>query len=60
MTNVVLDGKTYDEINKEFCDTLPEDGIFEGSYVAPEEAADKELRERVGRKYFDWTSDDMD
>lgn len=60
MTNVVLDGKAYDEINKEFCDTLPEDGIFEGSYVAPEEAADKELRERVGRKYFDWTSDDMD
>lgn len=59
MTNVVLDGKPYEEINKEFVDKLPTQGIFEGTYVAPEEAADKEARERIGRKYFDWTSDDM-
>lgn len=60
MTNVVLDGKPYTEIDKEFSDKLPDDGIFEGSFVTPEESADLETREKIGRKYFDWTPDDLD
>ena len=60
MTNVVLDGKTFTEIDKEFVDKLPEEGIFEGSYVTTEDSADIEAREKLGRKYFDWTSDDQD
>ena len=60
MTNVILSGKPYTEINKEFVDTLPTNGIFEGSYVPPDEAADNEARERIGRKYFDWISGEID
>jgi hypothetical protein len=40
-------------------DKLPEAGVFEVTYVAPEEAADKESREKIGHKYFDWTADDL-
>lgn len=58
MTNCSLNMKPLDEINKEFADKLPDQGIFEGTYVTPEENADHEAREKVGRKYFDWTSDD--
>ena len=60
MTNVILDGKAFAEIDKEFADKLPDTGIFEGSYITPEDAANIETREKIGRKYFDWTSDDVD
>lgn len=59
MTNVFLDGKQISEVNKEFIDSLPQKGIFEGSYVTPDEAADNDARERIGRKYFDWISDEI-
>jgi hypothetical protein len=58
MTNVSLNGKVVTEVTKEFMDALPSEGIFEGSYVASDEVADAEARERIGRKYFDWTADD--
>lgn len=58
MTNVILDGNPYEELTKEFIDKLPSSGIFEGSYVVPEESADVETRERLGHKFFDWTRDD--
>ncbi len=59
MASVSLDGVPQEEINKEFADKLPETGIFEGSYVTPEEAADNELREKIGRKYLGWTPEDV-
>jgi hypothetical protein len=58
MTNVILDGTPYEEITKEFDDKLPSSGIFEGSYVAPEESADNDAREKLGQKYFDWSGND--
>jgi hypothetical protein len=33
MTNVFLDGKEYEKIDKEFIDKLPQSGIFEGTYI---------------------------
>ena len=33
MTNVHLDGKAYETINKEFVDKLGDKGIFEGTYI---------------------------
>ena len=60
MTNVLLNSKSISEINKEFVDNLPQEGVFEGSYVPNEDAANYEARERIGRKNFDWTSDDLE
>lgn len=36
MTKVILNGKPIEEINKEFVDSLPKEGIFEGSFIPPE------------------------
>jgi hypothetical protein len=33
MTNVSLDGKAVETINKEFVDKIAEKGVFEGTYV---------------------------
>jgi len=33
MTNVHLDGKAFETINKEFIDKLGDKGIFEGTYI---------------------------
>ena len=55
MTNVILDGTPFEEIDKDFVDKLAETGILECSYVTPEEAADNECREKMGIKYLGWT-----
>lgn len=60
MTNVVFNGKPIPEVNKELVDSIKTEGIFECSYVPPEDAANVEARERLGKKYFDWTSDDLE
>ena len=59
ITNVVLDLVPVEEVDKEFIEKLPEQGIFEGSYVAPEEAADNEFRGKIGRKYLGWVLEDL-
>jgi hypothetical protein len=33
MTNVHLDGKPHETVNKEFMDKLGDSGIFEGTYI---------------------------
>lgn len=33
MTNVVLDAKSFETVDKEFMDKLGDKGIFEGTYV---------------------------
>lgn len=58
MTNVTMNSKPIAEINAEFEKNLPKEGIFEGSYVPPEDAANNEARERVGKKYFNWSTED--
>lgn len=61
MTNVVINSKPIPEFSKEIADSLSkETGVFEGSYVPPEDAANHEVREKLGRKYFDWISDDLE
>ncbi len=48
MTNVMLDGKPVETVNKEFTDKLGDSGVFEGTYVCKPEAANEELREKLG------------
>jgi len=59
LTNVILDGNSVEVVDKEFVDNLPLTGIFEGSYVAPEDAVDEECRDKIGKKYLGWTSADV-
>ena len=54
MTNVHLDGKSQESINKEFIDKLGESGIFEGTYICLPANIKEEVREKLGQKYLDW------
>lgn len=48
MTNVSLDGKAVETVNKEFADKLGETGIFEGTYICQPANINEDLRERLG------------
>ena len=54
MTNVTLDGKQYETVNKEFADKLGDSGIFEGTYICQPANIKEDLREKLGQKYLDW------
>ena len=54
MTNVHLDGKPIDAINKEFIDKLPDKGVFEGTYICQQQNIKEEVRENLGKKYLEW------
>jgi len=57
MTNVQLNGKGVEHVNKDFIDKLPESGVFEGTYICQQENVKAEIRAALGRKYLDWTED---
>lgn len=54
MTNVSLDGKAIEAVNKEFADKLGDVGIFEGTYICQPTSVNEDLRERLGQKYLDF------
>jgi hypothetical protein len=54
MTNVSLDGKAQETVNKEFVDKMGENGIFEGTYICQPANISEDLRERLGQKYLDY------
>lgn len=58
MANVQLNGKQYTQADlKSLVEKLPQDGIFEVSYIAPEESANTEVRQELGRKYLGWNAE---
>lgn len=54
MTNVSLDGKPYETVNKEFADKLGDSGVFEGTYICQPTSVNEDLREKLGQKYLDY------
>lgn len=54
MTNVFLEGKEIEKVDKEFIDKLPMTGIFEGTYICQKGAEKDDVREKIGRVYLDW------
>lgn len=52
-TEIKLNNKVV-EVNAEFAATLPETGMFEGTYVCPPEKAKMDLRQKLGTKYLSW------
>ncbi len=54
MTNVHVEGKPIETVNKEFMDKLPEKGIFEGTYICQQQNIKEEVRENLGKKYLAW------
>lgn len=54
MSNVSLDGKACETVNKEFVDKLGDNGVFEGTYICPPTSVNDDLRERLGQKYLDF------
>ena len=54
MTNVSLDGKPIEAVNKEFADKLGDIGIFEGTYICQPASVNEDLRERLGQKFLDF------
>jgi len=52
---VTLHGKEVAAVNKEFIDKLPDQGLFEGTYVCAPENIKLEIREKLGCKYLDWS-----
>ena len=56
MSNVKLNGKSFETIGGEFLQNLPTTGIFEGTYACPEEKAKADTREKLGQKYLDWSA----
>lgn len=55
MTEVKLNGKTIDKMTPDIARTLPETGKFECKYICPPEKVKKEVREKLGAKFLDWT-----
>lgn len=56
MTNVSVDGKSSESVNKEFCDKmfLADNGVFEGTYICQPANIKEDVREKLGQKYLDW------
>lgn len=54
MTNVSLDGKSTETVNKEFIDKLGDSGIFEGTYICLPANIKEDVREKLAAKYLDW------
>lgn len=54
MTNVSLNGKSTETVNKEFVDKIGDSGIFEGTYICQPTNVKEEAREKLGQKYLDW------
>jgi hypothetical protein len=54
MTNVSMDGKSTESINKEFVDKLGDSGVFEGTYICLPANVKEDIREKLGQKYLDW------
>lgn len=54
MTNVSLDGKSTETVNKEFIDKLGDSGIFEGTYICLPANIKEDVREKLANKYLDW------
>jgi hypothetical protein len=48
MTNVTIDGKPQEPVNKELADKLGESGIFEGTYICLPANIKEDLREKLG------------
>ena len=53
-TNVSLDGKSTESINKEFADKLGDAGVFEGTYICLPANIKEDIREKIGQKFLDW------
>jgi hypothetical protein len=54
MTNVSLDSKSAESLNKEFIDKLGDTGVFEGTYICQPANVKEEVREKMGQKFLDW------
>lgn len=53
-TNVSMDGKSTETLNKEFIDKLNDSGVFEGTYICQPTNIKEEVREKLAAKYLDW------
>jgi hypothetical protein len=54
MSNVHMNSKPVETINKDFVDKLPETGVFEGTYICQQANIRDDIREKLGVKYLDW------
>ena len=54
MTNIKFNGKAMEAMTKEWCKKIPEEGVFECTYLCQPEKEDRATRIALGVKFLDW------
>jgi len=55
MKEIKMNSKALEAVNQEFYSSLPESGVFEGTYVCPADKVKLDLRQKLGTKYLGWS-----